>query len=218
MEETLEQQIEARLAELPEAIREAILSNDIGGHIRTIGTNHKLHVDQLAILEDITIMTMLGFSPNAEFENQLKNQLSIDDNTAQALAGDINTEIFMVVRESLKNPTPTPAAAPAAAAPQTGSTPAPAATPIKIQTPTTTPAPAAVAPTPTASPAKPAELHPADFMLSQKTVTTAPAAPAAPAAPSGSTPTPAAAAPTATKPQPPAPKPYTADPYREPTE
>ncbi len=213
MEETIEQQIEQRMAELPEVIREAILSNDIGGHIRAIGTTHKLHVDQLALLEDLTIMTMLGFVSSAEFQTQLKAQLSLDDDTAKKLAEDINTEIFMVVRESLKHSTPAPAA-PAVttpAVPPTAVTPVPAA--VKITTPAVPPAPAAP---------KPAEIHPADFMLSQKTVTVAPppalpmvtpAAPVAPATP------PAAATPAApAKPEPPAPKPYTADPYREPAE
>lgn len=203
MEDTNEQEIEKRLAELPQAIREAILSNDIGGHVREIGANHKLHVDQLAILEDLTVMTMLGFVAPGDFQNELKVQLGLDDEGSKTLAADINTEIFTVVRESLKHPAPATAAA--AVAPAS----------VKISTPSSPvppPAPAATAP-------KAPEMHPADLMLSQKTVTAVPLVPAktSPATPVSVSPS---AAPTTAPvaPKPPAPKPYTADPYREPTE
>ncbi len=59
-------------------------------------------------------------------------------------------------------------------------------------TPQSTPAPAPAS--------KPIEPHPADLMLTQKTVTTAPTNPTSPEASKGATP-----------------KPYKADPYREPT-
>ena len=73
--------------------------------------------------------------------------------------------------------------------------------------PTAPPAP----PPPPQAPAKAIEPHPADMMLAQKTVSLAPTTPPTPPEASKGTAKPPA-------PPPPAPKPYTADPYREPTE
>jgi len=188
MEENIEQQIEQKLGELPEVVREALLSNDVSGHVRAIGSKHKLHIDQMSVLDDITIMTMLGFISPLEFSTQIKAQLNLDEESAKKLADEINTEIFLVVRESMKN----------------ASQPAPATAAVKIATPVPPPAPAP----------KPIEPHPADIMLTQKTVTTAPSAPMAPK------PATPPAPPQAPKPATPpvTPQPYKADPYREPTE
>ncbi len=93
--------------------------------------------------------------------------------------------------------------------------------PIRQLMQAATPAPHAPAVAP--SSVTKTEIHPADLMLSQKTVTTAPVPPPPPplvvpkiVGPTTSVATPPAIPATVPKPDPAAPQPYKADPYREP--
>lgn len=193
MEENTLEQIKARLAELPEDVRAAITSADLGKKIQEVGARQGLHVDQMADLEDEVSLTMLGFSPLDGFEKRLESSLKLNPDAARKLAEDIGGNIFGPIRESIKQfiaarTTPPPPQAPAAA-----------------QTP---PMPPMQAP----KPQLPQEYHPAEVMLSQKTATVPPAAPtlaSAPAQTQHSAPSPA---------QPQTPPPYKVDPYREPPE
>ncbi len=155
MDSDLTQQVVQRLAELPADVRQAVQSADIGKKIGALGVTYGLHVDQIGELEDETMMVMLGFlSPDA-FEQHIAATLRLSPEVSANIAKDINNNIFLAVRASLR-----------------------AFAEKKNTTPTTPVAP-------------PAVLHPADTVLSQKTVTIAPS----------------------TDTKPPA---YKADPYREP--
>lgn len=150
MDDELTQQIMQRLAELPADVRQAVQSTNLSKSIQALGTKYQLHIDQIGELEDETLMAMLGFVPLESFEKRLASALHLPGETAKKIAGDVNQNIFLAVRTSLRQFTKAEAAIPK-------------------------------------------ETHPADLMLSQKTVTVAPAIP-------------------------PKPEPYKADPYREPVE
>jgi hypothetical protein len=161
MAEDTRQLIEQRLAELPEDVRDAVLSAELGKHIQAIGQAHNLHVDQIGKLEDETMLVMLGFFDPEQFNAQLEQQLLIPAADAAAIAGDVNTAVFMPIRESLKRfmeEKRAEAAAPATA-PAPNSTPAPAmpaAQPaITIETPPT-PVPIRVVPQTTIQTSTPA--------------------------------------------------------------
>jgi hypothetical protein len=66
MEPELEKQVQARLAELPADVRAAIQSADFAKKMQAIGNGHRLHIDQLAALEDEVMLVMLGFADPAE--------------------------------------------------------------------------------------------------------------------------------------------------------
>jgi hypothetical protein len=157
MSDELTQKITQRLAELPDDVRQAVQSADMAKKIEALGAKYKLHVDQVGELEDETLMTMLGFTTLESFEQRAATALHLPAETAKQVAEDVNRDIFLAVRASLRRFTEEKAA-----------------------------------PKPVV-PSAPAAMHPADVMLSQKTVTIAPL-------------------------MPPKPEPYKADPYREPTE
>ncbi len=167
MEEQIKNDIEERMAELPEDIRAAILASDFEEKIRAIGAKQNLHVDQTGTLGDAAMLIMLGFSPHETFESTIAANLNVPLDKARELAADINTQIFLPIRESMKKF---------------------AGESDEVVRP---PAFSAQAPV------KAIEPHPADMMLTQKTVSIAPAAPKAIA------------------PAPTTPQPYKADPYRE---
>ena len=184
------EEIQKKFDSLPSDIQSLVYGADLLTLIKRVGEKYKLHVDQIGILETETADIMTGFSKPDEFVKNLMSSLSVDKTQADNIAKDINEGLFLKIIESLKRLYSEERA------------PAAQMTPAAPVITTKTPAP------------KPIEPHPADIMLTQKTVTTAPSAPMAP---KPATPV----APVAPKPATPpqiTPQPYKADPYREPTE
>ena len=102
MAEDTKDQIEQRLAELPDDVREAVLSAELGNHVRTIGQAHGLHIDQIGKLEDETMLVMLGFFEPNQFNTQLEQQLLIPAADAATLAAEISEQVFAPIRASLE--------------------------------------------------------------------------------------------------------------------
>ena len=184
------EEIQKKFDSLPSDIKSLVYGADMLNLIQRVGEKYKLHVDQIGILETETADIMTGFSKPDEFVKNLMSSLSVDKTQADNIAKDINEGLFLKIRESLKR-LYSEEKVPAAQMP-------PAAPVVTIK--------------PTAP--KLVEPHPADIMLTQKTVTTAPSAPMAP---KPATPV-APVAPKPVAPPPVTPQPYKADPYREPTE
>jgi hypothetical protein len=157
MDEDLKAKIRTRITELPEDVREAIQSNALGDHIRQIGQKHKLHIDQMETLSQETYLTMLAFSPASQFVNNIVEQVRVPRDKAEEIANDINNQIFLSIRESMKkfaDEQALLAATPPLTTPTTP-TPAPAATatpaPSAPLTPSATPKPPLASVLPTAS-------------------------------------------------------------------
>ena len=102
MENDLAQQIQNRIAELPEDIQRAIMSADLDKKIQDIGNKHALHIDQTASLGDETLLVMLGFSKPEEFPLHIATQVRVPPEEASKLSSDISEQIFMSIRESMK--------------------------------------------------------------------------------------------------------------------
>lgn len=206
MEGEVLQKVQDRIAELPEDIQEAILSSEFEKTIQQIGSKHGLHIDQMGALGDETMLVMLGFTKADDFAKNVASATHVPIGDAEKLMEEVGSEVFLPIRESMK----AFAEKQKQVAEETEEVPGEAAT---------TPAPATIAATPpTPVPPKPSageslpmkpELHAAEVMLRQTTVSVPPAQP--PVAPK---PTPAEA--DANKNTPPAPAPYKTDPYREP--
>lgn len=176
--------------------------------IRQIAQKYQLHLDQTGVLEDETSAVMLGFTDTADFQAVLAETMGIDSTKADAIARDLNDLLFIKIREVMKKtyqkqkvvPSPAQVTRPAIAPASVKiSTPVPPIVPPAQ--PKLPPVPAPLPPKPMVPAPKIITPHPADMILTQKTVSTAPA--------QITNPSPAA---------PIAPKPYTADPYREPAE
>ena len=192
-------EIQKKLEALPPDVRKLVYSAEMESVLRQIGVKNQLHVDKIGLLESETVAVMIGITNPNDFVSNLADTLNIDEIKSKAVANDVNTMLLLKIRESMKN------------APRAATAPVP----VKITTP------AAPPPTPPAPPKAPQsipkaiELHPADMMLAQKTVSIAPAAPVLPIAPKPAAPTPPPTSPIPPATPPVAPKPYTADPYRE---
>jgi hypothetical protein len=224
-ENDIGQQIKDRIAELPQDIQQAILSADFDKRVQNIASRHALHIDQMGTLGDETLLVMIGFSNPAEFSNHIVQQIHVSAEEAQRIATDINQEIFLPIRESMKKfaeeqragtaPAKSVIMPSAQAAADTKPTPMPPLPP-KISIPPSAPV-VQQAPKPPPPPPQKPEMHSAEVMLREKTVS-APM-PATPPPPFVPKPPIAPVPPTVpVKPVPPKPTDYKADPYREPIE
>jgi len=102
MEEDLQKQIEARLAELPKDVQNAIASSDLEKRIAAVGTAHHLHIDQGGHLQDETLLVMLGFADPGAFPAALEQALGISKEVAEQLATEVSDQVFVPIRESMK--------------------------------------------------------------------------------------------------------------------
>lgn len=224
MENNIQQQIEERIAELPEDIQAAIASSDVDEKIRLIGQAHNLHIDQMEALNDEIMMGMLGFINLDDLPHGIEERVRVTSQEAQAITDAANQEIFHSIRESMKawaaRKHSDAAPAPAQAVPMPPPTPsvvmpsspkplAPVPAPIApAPAPAPVPAPIAAAPAPSAPPTPAHNLVAADAILSEKKVMP----------PAGPSVAPAAAPNPTVQPDPTQPQNYKADPYREPVE
>lgn len=101
MDETQEI-IKEQLKKLPKDLKDAISSVDLRDKIRKISEKHHLHIDQAGNLENETAFVMIGLEPTADYKENLKRELNISRDRAQAITADIDKEIFARVRQSLK--------------------------------------------------------------------------------------------------------------------
>ena len=101
MDETQEI-IKEQLKKLPDDVKKAFASVDLRAKIKKISEKHRLHIDQGGELENETVLVMLGLEPLGNYKMNLKRGLQISDTRAQAIIFDIDKEIFVNIRESLK--------------------------------------------------------------------------------------------------------------------
>lgn len=241
-EEDITKQIEERIAQLPQDVRDAIAASDLDDKIRSIGTTHNLHIDQTEALDAEVYLVMLGINSPEDFISGLVEEVRVSKEEAEKIAADVNAQILAPIRESLKRaytalgeapaqqtppaasqksvvmPSSLAAKPPAAQTMPTPSAPAPAPS-----APPMPPKPAAAMPTPPVPPAPPSPLTSAMPKPPIKAPDLHPAEVMLkektlqmPATPPPMPPAPGAAA--APKPEAPKPQPYAADPYREPIE
>jgi hypothetical protein len=103
MDLDLQQQVQQRLAELPQDVRDAVQSAEVAQKIQTIGKRGNLHVDQMGKLEDEVYLVMLGFADPGEFAESLAGELSLAPAQSVAIATDVANEIFMPIRASMQS-------------------------------------------------------------------------------------------------------------------
>jgi hypothetical protein len=95
--------ISEQLAKLPKSIKDAISSIDLEDKIKKIANKNMLHIDQAGDLINETIFVMLGLEPTSDYKENIRRELNISRDRAQAITADIDKEIFVSIREVLKD-------------------------------------------------------------------------------------------------------------------
>lgn len=168
MNEDFLSQVQRRMAELPADVQAAIASAEFEKKVQAIGQRQGLHIDQMEKLGDEIMLVMLGFMSTENFTSNIASEVGVDAEKAARITADVNAEILLPIRESLKTIASKPTEENAVAAP------APTTTPVAPTTSTPV--------NPISKPAAPVP-HPAEMMLSQKTITVPPPTATAPVPP-----------------------------------
>ncbi|NQV93254.1 hypothetical protein HQ403_02020 [Candidatus Kaiserbacteria bacterium] len=100
--------IQERFAKLPPKLQEAITSTEVAEKLREIAQKYRLHLDQGQILENETYMVLLGVEQAGKYEENLKKELNISSEQAGQLARDVGKDIFLSIRNTLKESTASP--------------------------------------------------------------------------------------------------------------
>jgi hypothetical protein len=224
-------EIQKLIDALPPEVKALLYSKEMDNTVQQIGTKHQLHIDQIGELESEVAAAMIGISQMQELPQNISDTLGVDMTKSNGIVADINLLLLDKIRSSMKKsdaeksvimpsamavsaaaPTPTSTAPVAPAPVTTPVVPTPAATPLSTDMqiePPEAPAPAK------ATPPAP-QMHEADVMLSEPTVSLPKKIETTPTPMPVVAPT---ATPTAAKVEAPQPAPsYKADPYREPIE
>lgn len=96
------EQIVEQYKRLPQDIREAIDLLDTAGILGEIGQKYALHIDEIGKLADQTAMVIIGFVRPVDFVTNLVARLGLDRPVAEAIAREVNEQIFLKIRESLQ--------------------------------------------------------------------------------------------------------------------
>lgn len=75
---------------------------DSAEKIRAIGEKYHLAIDKMGEMADETGLVMLGLTSPREFIPNLAARLNVDKEMARKIAEEINGQVFVRVRESLK--------------------------------------------------------------------------------------------------------------------
>ncbi|MCC6290673.1 hypothetical protein IT398_01215 [Candidatus Nomurabacteria bacterium] len=97
-----QEELDKQFDQAPAIVREALFSKETSDRIKLIGDRHKLHIDQIGSLSDEIGLVMLGLEPSNIFVSNIETRLGIERSLAEQIATNVNKEIFLKIRESLK--------------------------------------------------------------------------------------------------------------------
>jgi hypothetical protein len=103
MQDFTPEQIQERFDRLPKDMQDAISSPEIHAKVRDVGNKNGLMIDQIGELVDQVGLVMLGLARASNFVRDTSARLSIDAQKAQAIAVDINKEVFEEIKRGMRN-------------------------------------------------------------------------------------------------------------------
>jgi hypothetical protein len=86
---------------LPEDVKEAISSTEVTEKLSEIAKKNNLLIDESGILEEETSYVMLGLTHPNDFAKKIRERLGVDQETANNLVNEVNSGVFLPIRESL---------------------------------------------------------------------------------------------------------------------
>ena len=95
----LDKLIEKKIKELPQNIQRAIKKSQWEKEISHIAETHHLQIDAMNILMRETLLVIVGLTHAEDFEKNLINHMSIDEELASKLVEDINERVFLLLRK-----------------------------------------------------------------------------------------------------------------------
>ena len=102
-EPDIQEKLKERLSQLPEPIRDFIVSDEFSTRVRTLAERHALNLWQGQVFENEILMAILGMESREGFSDALKKQLEVDNETAEKMTAEVESDIFQELRRILKD-------------------------------------------------------------------------------------------------------------------
>lgn len=109
--------LQKHFARLPKVIQDAITGAEVTQHLRDLSQEHKLHLDQWQILENVVVTTLMGLEEAENLKENILEKVDVDEETANTLARDIALNVFEPIRKELERGLERPGAEPEEARP-----------------------------------------------------------------------------------------------------
>jgi len=94
--------IEARFAELPKAVQQAVTDASVEKKLRALAEKYKLHLDQWVVLENEIMLTLLGLEDPEDMAKNVAKEVKITEELAQEIVNDIAVQVFKPIREQMQ--------------------------------------------------------------------------------------------------------------------
>ncbi len=94
--------IKEHIAELPENVRNVLMSPSLGEHLRSIAQKNKLMIDQSGDLQIQTFLLILGLKKGSDFTRNIQSFLNVTAQQAEQIAQDVSNEILLPIREEMQ--------------------------------------------------------------------------------------------------------------------
>ncbi len=95
-------QLRERFESLPEKLQNLIMRPSLSSSVHVIAEKHRLPEDKAGILREMVTLALLTFEDVNRFEERIMEELLIPGSVALSIARDIDTTIFVEVREEMR--------------------------------------------------------------------------------------------------------------------
>ncbi len=92
-----------KLKDLPLDVREAVVNTDYLSGLEEIQVSQKLHIDQAAMMEELTFKLMLGEIDTEDYVLNLTKTLNIDPAKSLEIAQEVDAKIMQPIKNELQN-------------------------------------------------------------------------------------------------------------------
>lgn len=87
---------------LPDEIKDAVVSVDTARALQTIGEKYALRIDKIGELADEAGLVMMGITHPDNFTKNLMKRLELPEEKVKEIVKEVNEKIFQKIREPLK--------------------------------------------------------------------------------------------------------------------
>lgn len=95
--------LDERFSKLPQEVQVAISESDYQAKLYAIANKHKLSINHMAALDEVTTKVMIGIIHPDKFETELEANISISKEEVVEIVNEVNEGILKNIREILKS-------------------------------------------------------------------------------------------------------------------
>lgn len=101
-EEAISLEVDLQFGGLPQRVQKAINLSGWKKSLFQIAEKNKFNIEQSGIFEDLTIKSMRNEISSGEYRDQIKTQLSLDENKTSEVVAEVNEKIFQEIRNIMR--------------------------------------------------------------------------------------------------------------------